>query len=128
LFNFFPFAAVGHARKGSRGMPTGKFSFLNCVYEERAFARKLMPVPLWKLLLKLKKTDSDTAMTCDDCFTILTCLADEVMRGTDAEILFQAAQEHLSRCARCREHHLQRLDELEASLAEKPEHNPGSRH
>jgi hypothetical protein len=78
-----------------------------------------MPLPLWKLLLKLKTEDANAVVTCDDCFTILTCLADEAVRGADAEILFQAAREHLSRCSGCREHHLQQLKKLEARLTKK---------
>jgi hypothetical protein len=79
-----------------------------------------MSLPLWKLLLKQKSPNPGETVACDDCFTILTFLADEFVRGTDAEMLIQVARRHLSHFTGCRERLLQQLDELEARLAAKP--------
>ena len=71
-----------------------------------------MLLPLWRILLKLGRPD--TTLTCDECFVLLEYLADERVQGADLKVLYQAARQHLSHCPGCREHHLERMRELEA--------------
>jgi uncharacterized protein with PIN domain len=78
-----------------------------------------MSSPLWKILLKIRQTQSYAPLTCDECFAILEYLADQAARGTSWETLHQLAREHLARCPGCREVHWRRLRELEK--ATRPE-------
>lgn len=76
---------------------------------------------LWRVLLKLTSRRADATLTCDECFLLLDYLADQAANGADADRLLRTARQHLARCPRCREQHLQRLRELEAELARQAE-------
>jgi len=74
--------------------------------------------PLWQILTPAAHSPN-TTLTCDECFVALEYLADRINAGADLQVVWQAAQRHLARCPDCREHHLQRIRELESQLVEQ---------
>lgn len=74
--------------------------------------------PLWQILARAAHSPS-TTLTCDECFVALEYLADMIDAGADPRVVWQAAQRHLTRCPECREHHLQRIRELESQLVKR---------
>lgn len=46
-------------------------------------------------------------------------LAEEALAGVDQARLQEAIKDHLTNCPDCREHHLQRLEQLETRLSSK---------
>ena len=77
------------------------------------------PRPIWKLLIVFSEPEQDGELTCDECFNIMEYLAGEAVRGIDMKILREAVHHHFEYCAGCHEHHLQRLEELEAVLNDR---------
>jgi len=75
--------------------------------------------PLWQLLLLARNASEGVTLSCDDCFLILEYLADTNHKnGADADFLGMIARKHLSCCPDCRQFYLQRLEQLEQSLAD----------
>ena len=72
--------------------------------------------PIWKLLIAFSEPEQVDELTCDECFNVLEHLAGEAMRGIEVELLRKVVHQHLEHCPGCREHHIKRLDELEAIL------------
>ena len=72
--------------------------------------------PFWKILMITAEHDAYVTLNCDECFLILEFLAEEAIHGMEERRLVQAVHMHLDRCPECREHHLQRLREIEARL------------
>lgn len=89
---------------------------------------KLLPLSLWQILLKIIPARSNPPLTCDECFILLDHLAEQLAGGTALDSLLQAIHRHLAHCPECREHHLQRLRELEARLARQDDATSGSGH
>jgi predicted anti-sigma-YlaC factor YlaD len=56
-------------------------------------------------------------LNCDECFVVLEYLAEEAVYGATEKNLRMAIRRHLDQCPDCREHHLQRLAELESKIA-----------
>ena len=70
--------------------------------------------PFWQILIIAAQHGAYVPLNCDECFQILEFLADEAVRGVEERYLVRAVRNHLDRCPECREHHLQRLREIEA--------------
>ena len=79
--------------------------------------------PLWQILVRAAESPNNV-LACDECFAALEYLADWLDAGGDPKTLWHAAQRHLARCPDCREHHLQRIRELEARLVESSQSCP----
>ena len=71
-------------------------------------------IALWQVLLKLKPDRPDAALSCDECFTLLDYVAEQLAGGAAIMDYSQAIRQHLAHCLGCQEHHLQRLNDLEA--------------
>jgi predicted anti-sigma-YlaC factor YlaD len=56
-------------------------------------------------------------LNCDECFVVLEYLAEVAVYGATEKNLRMAVHRHLDQCPDCREHHLQRLAELESKIA-----------
>lgn len=74
-----------------------------------------LPRSLWEILLAAE-SNNPRELTCDECFTIIEYLADELASGIDLQTIKRAAQRHLTRCPDCRQHHERRLREIETTL------------
>lgn len=72
--------------------------------------------PFWKILIVAAEHDAKATFNCDECFAILEYLAEVAVKGAEERYLLEAVGRHLDCCPDCREHHLQRLKELEAKL------------
>ncbi len=81
-----------------------------------------MSPKLWQTLLKLNPANHQE-LTCDECFALLEYLieiaAADVAPQNAAGVnrLQQIAETHVAACPDCRQHHLERLHELEAHLS-----------
>ena len=75
-----------------------------------------MTVALWQVLLKLGPDQPDADLNCDECFTLLNYVAEQLAGGADVMDYSRAIRQHLEHCLDCQEHHLQRLSDLEARL------------
>ncbi|MFC1879755.1 hypothetical protein ACFLZW_07555, partial [Chloroflexota bacterium] len=73
--------------------------------------------PFWRILMLAAESGARMALNCDECFAILEYLADAAVRGADDDYLIDAVRRHLNRCPTCREHHLKRLQAMEAEVA-----------
>ncbi len=74
--------------------------------------------PLWQILTRAAHSPN-TTLTCEECFVALEYLAELASARGDPDELWKAAQRHLARCPDCREHHLQRIKELESQLIDR---------
>ena len=72
--------------------------------------------PIWQILTRTTHSPN-SVLTCEECFAALEYLADLSGAESDLKDLWRVAQRHLARCPDCREHHLQRIRELESRLA-----------
>ena len=72
------------------------------------------PRPLWELLMILRQPKRDLQVDCDECFIVLEYLAQSAIDGIEETQLRKAMLSHVNQCPDCREHHLQRLSELES--------------
>ena len=81
--------------------------------------------PIWQILTHAAESPN-SVLACDECFAALDAarLADWLDAGGDPKTLWHAAQRHLARCPDCREHHRQRIHELEARLVERSQSRP----
>ena len=79
--------------------------------------------PLWQILTHAAES-SKSVLDCDECFAALEYLAELLDAEVDPKDLWHAAQRHLARCLDCREHHRQRIHELEARLVEHSQSRP----
>jgi hypothetical protein len=75
--------------------------------------------PLWQTLTRAAgRASPNSVLACDECFAALEYLAELLDANVDPKDLWHAAQRHLARCPDCREHHRQRIHDLEARLVE----------
>ncbi|HET7090799.1 MAG TPA: hypothetical protein VFL17_19375 [Anaerolineae bacterium] len=75
--------------------------------------------PLWQILTRAaSRASPNCVLACDECFVALEYLAELLDADVDPKDLWHAAQRHLARCPDCREHHRQRIHDLEARLVE----------
>lgn len=82
---------------------------------------------LWRILLKIQERPADIDLTCDECFTLLEYLISQVSQETYLDSLYKAARTHWRYCPKCREHHLQKLKNLEVSyLSQQSENSTNS--
>lgn len=69
--------------------------------------------PFWRILVLAAENGAQVPLNCDECFLILEYLAEAAAYGADERYLRQVVRRHIECCPDCREHHLQRLNELE---------------
>ena len=74
-----------------------------------------MSSDLWQILIKIRNGPSSADLTCDECFTLLDYLVSQISQEALLDELYEVALKHWQHCPHCREHHLRRLKELEAS-------------
>ena len=76
------------------------------------------PRPIWKLLSIVAEPERarNLALTCDECFAVLEYIAIQAQNGADVNTLKVAIRRQLEMCPDCREHHLERLRELEKRM------------
>ena len=72
--------------------------------------------PFWKILVVAAEHGARVPLNCDECFIILEYLAEAAVHGAEEYYLRDAVRQHIESCPKCREHHLQRLNELEAKF------------
>jgi hypothetical protein len=75
--------------------------------------------PLWQILISFKERSQPVSLSCDECFQYMEHLAEEALAGADKATLQEAIKDHLTNCPDCREHHLQRLEQLETRLSSR---------
>ena len=73
----------------------------------------------WQILVVAVENGAIVPLNCNECFLLLEHIAELAMLGTDERFLLQAVSDHLDRCPDCREHHLERLHELETQWVER---------
>jgi hypothetical protein len=78
-----------------------------------------MASALWQVLLKVQSKPNNSALTCDECFTLLDYLMSAIISAADATGLRAALKTHWQYCSTCREHHLQMLQHMELELLEQ---------
>jgi len=68
---------------------------------------------LWEILVIAKQPGRDVILNCDECFVLLNYLADLTIETDSVEDIRAAIYKHLKHCPDCRQHHLQKLREIE---------------
>ena len=74
--------------------------------------------PFWQILIEMHNPVKTIELNCDECFLYLEYMIDWVTPGEEIETLIEAIQHHIERCPGCREHHMMRIQELEAQWSQ----------
>lgn len=75
--------------------------------------------PLFEIFSLSPTAESDITLTCDDCFAILDYFVDLVIDGFTLEEIKKPLLHHMNHCPDCREHYLQRINEIEEQLKQR---------
>lgn len=73
--------------------------------------------PLWQILISFKQKSQNDALTCDECFQYMEHLVEKAIAGADQDSLEEAVKIHLMNCPDCRDHHLEKIEQLETHIA-----------
>jgi hypothetical protein len=71
---------------------------------------------LWQILIEIAKPVRTALLDCDECFYYLEYMSEMVVVIDEELITLEALRRHVENCPGCREHHLQRIRELEESF------------
>lgn len=68
---------------------------------------------LFEILIRSSMPGNDITLTCDECFVVMEYFADLVFDDVSLDDIRTTLIKHIKHCPDCREHHLQRLREIE---------------
>jgi Zn finger protein HypA/HybF involved in hydrogenase expression len=71
--------------------------------------------PIWQLLLDLKLA-APGELDCEECYILLTYLADLAGDGVEESVLKTAVKQHIRVCPRCSSHFRMRLKAEETQI------------
>ncbi len=68
---------------------------------------------LLEIFIRSSSPGTEITLNCDECFVVMEFFVDVALEGLALDEVKRAVLLHLNHCPDCREHHLQRLQELE---------------
>ena len=68
---------------------------------------------LLEIFIHSSSPGEEITLNCDECFSMMEFFVDPGLEGVSMEDVKKALRQHINHCPDCREHHLQRLQELE---------------
>jgi hypothetical protein len=71
---------------------------------------------LWQILIEIANPARTGLLDCDECFYYLEYMSEIVTTSEEGLVTAEALRRHAEHCPGCREHHLQRIRELEETL------------
>lgn len=68
---------------------------------------------LFEILIQSSKPGEETTLTCDECFVVMEYFVELALEGFTLEEIKKPLLKHIDHCPDCREHHLQKIRDLE---------------
>jgi len=69
--------------------------------------------PLWQILIAVQDSRATVNLNCDECFVVMEYMVEQAVMGADKLFLHEIVERHLENCPDCREHHMQRIRDLD---------------
>lgn len=76
-----------------------------------------MTTPLWQVLLKIQQSSTLVPLDCDECFVLLSFLAEQAVDDEAFFTLQETAYHHLRHCVACSHRYAQELANLTTYLS-----------
>jgi hypothetical protein len=71
--------------------------------------------PLWQILIAAQDSRANVKLNCDECFVMMEYMVEQAVMGADRLFLQEIIESHLKNCPDCREHHQERIRDLDKS-------------
>ncbi len=75
--------------------------------------------PIWQVLQDLNRA-APGELDCEECYAVLSYLADMAADGADEPLLLNAVEAHWRVCPQCASHHLKRIETEEKGIQNLP--------